>query len=123
MEKESAISAFAALAHDGRLAALRELVRAGDDGLPPGQLARLLAMPANSLSTNLAILARAGLVTSCRAGRSVRYCANFAGMNALIDFLVRDCCQGRAELAETPGDAMPDDTAPFPHPDTQGATA
>ncbi len=118
MEKESAIAAFAALAHDGRLAAFRELVRAGDDGLPPGQLAQRLTMPANSLSTNLAILGRAGLVSSCREGRSVRYCANFAGMNALIAFLVEDCCQGRARVSATS-----DDTAPFPHPATQGATA
>lgn len=118
MEKESAIAAFAALAHDGRLAAFRELVRAGDDGLPPGQLARLLAMPANSLSTNLAILGRAGLVTSCRKGRSVRYRANFAGMNALIAFLVEDCCQGRARVSATSGDATP-----LSESVTQGATA
>ena len=98
MESKVAVEALSALAHEGRLAAFRLLVRAGDEGLPAGELARLLDVPANTLSTNLAILSRAGLVSSRREGRSIVYAANYAGMSSLISFLMKDCCEGRAEV-------------------------
>jgi ArsR family transcriptional regulator, arsenate/arsenite/antimonite-responsive transcriptional repressor len=98
MESKTAIEALSALAHEGRLSAFRTLVRAGDEGLPAGDLARVLNMPPNSLSTNLGILARAGLVTSRRDGRSVIYAADYDGMASVITFLMKDCCQGRAEV-------------------------
>lgn len=98
MEKKFAVDALSALAHEGRLAAFRLLVQAGDEGLPAGELARLLDVPANTLSTNLGILSRAGLVSSRRDGRSVVYAAEYEGMSSLITFLMKDCCQGRAEV-------------------------
>lgn len=101
MESKNAIEALAALAHEGRLAAFRLLVRAGDEGLPAGELARLLACPANTLSTNLGILSRAGLVTSHREGRSIVYGANYDGMSKLVTFLTKDCCEGRARVCES----------------------
>jgi ArsR family transcriptional regulator, arsenate/arsenite/antimonite-responsive transcriptional repressor len=98
MESKSAVASLAALAHEGRLAAFRLLVRSGDEGLPSGDLAELLGVPANSLSTNLGILARAGLVASRRQGRLVIYQANYSGMSSLISFLMEDCCRGRPEV-------------------------
>jgi DNA-binding transcriptional ArsR family regulator len=98
MESKSAIAALSALAHESRLAAFRALVRAGEGGVPAGELARLLSMPPNSLSTNLGILSHAGLVSSRREGRSVRYFADYQGMSALVGFLMKDCCQGRIDL-------------------------
>lgn len=103
MEVKLAVHALSALAHEGRLTVFRLLVRAGDEGLPAGELARLLDVPANTLSTNLGILSRAGLVHSRREGRSIVYAADYDGMSDLITFLMKDCCQGRAEVCAPVG--------------------
>jgi DNA-binding transcriptional ArsR family regulator len=50
------------------------------------------------MSTHLAILARAGLVTSRRESRSVIYAADYAGIRALIAFMLQDCCKGTPEV-------------------------
>lgn len=43
------------------------------EGLPAGEVARLLEVPQNTMSSHLAILARAGLVESERRGRTIFY--------------------------------------------------
>ena len=63
-----------------------------------GALAEAVGCPHNTLSTHVAILARAGLVTGTREGRTINYRADAAGTRALIAFLVIDCCEGRPEL-------------------------
>lgn len=98
MEPNLAIEALAALAHPGRLAAFRLLVQAGSEGMPAGEIARALGAPANTMSTQLAILSRAGLIGSRRESRSVIYSADYAGIGALLTFLMQDCCQGRPEV-------------------------
>ena len=104
MDTSAAIEAFGALAQETRLAVFRLLVEAGPEGIPAGDLARLVQVPHNTLSSHLGILARAGLVSAQREGRSIRYAVDFAGMRGLIDYLVRDCCKGRPELcAPLPG--------------------
>lgn len=98
MESSEAISALAALAHEGRLAAFRLLVQAGPDGLPAGEIAARLGMPASTLSANLTLLSNARLVSSRRDGRSIIYRANYAAMSGLLGFLVEDCCSGSSEI-------------------------
>jgi len=93
-----AVRSLSALAHEGRLSAYRLLVQAGPAGLAAGDLARRLGTPANTLSTNLAVLAQAGLVASRRDGRSIIYTARFDVMGQLIAFLARDCCAGAPEV-------------------------
>jgi ArsR family transcriptional regulator, arsenate/arsenite/antimonite-responsive transcriptional repressor len=97
MDLTNATEAFGALAQETRLAVLRLLVEAGPAGLPAGDVARKLGVPHNTMSTHLAILARAGLAKARRDGRSVIYAADFAGMRELIAFLLRDCCKGHPE--------------------------
>ncbi|MFO1187182.1 MAG: metalloregulator ArsR/SmtB family transcription factor [Alphaproteobacteria bacterium] len=94
----SAVEALAALAHEGRLLVFRLLVRAGDEGLPAGEIARALGSPASTLSANLNILSGAGLVSSRRDGRSIIYSIEFARMRDLLAYLMEDCCQGRKEV-------------------------
>jgi DNA-binding transcriptional ArsR family regulator len=77
-----AISALSALAHDARLQVFRLLVKAGPEGLPAGEIAREIGAPASTLSTNLAILLNAGLVTALRDGRSIIYAAAYDRMRA-----------------------------------------
>ena len=105
MDVNLATQAFGALAQDTRLAAFRLLVEAGAEGLPAGDIARHLGTPHNTMSTHLAILARAGLVTSRRESRSVIYAADYDGIRALIAFMVQDCCKGRPEACASLIDA------------------
>ena len=51
------------------------------------------------MSTHLAVLTRAGLVTVEREGRSMLYGADLDGFRELLDFLMRDCCCGKPESA------------------------
>lgn len=98
METEDAIEGLSALAHPGRLAVFRLLVQAGPDGIAAGEIARVLDTPANTMSTQLAILTRAALVRSRRESRSVIYAADYGQISGLLGFLMQDCCQGRPEV-------------------------
>ena len=100
MEACDAIEGLSALAHPGRLAVFRLLVQAGANGVPAGEIARALDTPANTMSTQLAILTRAGLIRSRRESRSVIYSADYQEISGLLGFLVQDCCQGRPEVCE-----------------------
>jgi ArsR family transcriptional regulator len=100
MEIEDAVLSLAALSQSTRLEAFRTLVRHEPDGLAAGDLARLLAVPQNTLSAHLAILTRARLVTSERHSRSIVYRANLAEFRNIAVFLLRDCCGGRPEVCE-----------------------
>ena len=98
MDSDLAIEALSALAHSGRLAVFRLLVRAGAEGLAAGEVARRLETPSNTMSTQLAILTRAGLIGSRRESRSIIYHADYAAFSSLLGFLVEDCCDGRPEV-------------------------
>lgn len=98
MESTAAIDALSALAHDGRLAIFRLLVRAGGAGMAAGDIARATEMLPNTLSANLNILSRAGLATSRREGRSIIYMAAYEQMRDLLAFLMEDCCAGSPEI-------------------------
>jgi DNA-binding transcriptional ArsR family regulator len=98
METTTAVAALSALAHPGRLGVFRLLVRAGPEGLAAGEIARATASLANTLSTNLNILAGAGLVASRREGRSIIYSAAYDQMRGLLAFLMEDCCGGKPEI-------------------------
>src|SRR5712672_3640400 len=98
MEAEQAILAFAAFAQSTRLGVCRLLVKHEPEGLAAGDIARMLAVPQNTMSAHLAVLARADLVMSERKSRSIIYRANLAVFQRLTSFMVEDCCGGRADL-------------------------
>jgi ArsR family transcriptional regulator len=98
VDPQSAISGLSALAHPGRLDVFRLLVKAGPEGIAAGEIARATGSLANTLSTNLNILAGAGLVRSRRAGRSIIYAAAYDRMRDLLAFLMEDCCAGSPEI-------------------------
>ena len=108
MDSTVAIAALAALAQSTRLETFRLLVSREPDGVAAGELARLLAIPQNTMSAHLAVLTRAGLVDGERRSRSIIYRANLARLCDLTRFLVQDCCGGRPELcAALLADFMP----------------
>ncbi|WP_315704346.1 MULTISPECIES: metalloregulator ArsR/SmtB family transcription factor [unclassified Bradyrhizobium] len=98
MENEDAVLALAALAQPTRLQAFRTLVQHEPEGLPAGELARLLEVPQNTLSSHLAVLARAALVVSERRSRSIVYRVNLAEFQKVALFLLQDCCGGKPEV-------------------------
>jgi protein-tyrosine-phosphatase/DNA-binding transcriptional ArsR family regulator len=98
MDSTAAIGALAALAQNTRLEAFRLLVSRAPGGVAAGELARMLAVPQNTMSAHLAVLARGGLVQSERKGRSIIYRANLEGLRDVVVFLAKDCCGGRPEL-------------------------
>ena len=98
MELTPAVAALSALAHEGRLAIFRMLVRAGAQGMAAGDIARATGVLPNTLSNNLNILSAAGLVSARRAGRSIIYAARYETMNQLLAFLVEDCCAGTSAI-------------------------
>jgi len=95
MEQRQIIEALAALAQDTRLNIFRLLVQTGPDGLPAGQIADALELPATTLSFHLNQLRQAGLIDYRRESRSLIYAAEYDAMDGLISYLTENCCQGQ----------------------------
>ena len=94
VDPTSAVAALGALAQEHRLALFRLLVRAGEQGMAAGAIAEALGIPNSSLSFHLAQLHRAGLIRQERRHRSLIYRADYAAMNALVGYLLENCCAG-----------------------------
>ena len=94
MSSPAAVEALGALAQEHRLALFRLLIQAGDNGMAAGAIAEKLGVPNSSLSFHLAHLTRAGLIQQRRQGRSLIYTADYAAMNALVGYLMENCCGG-----------------------------
>jgi ArsR family transcriptional regulator len=105
---ESIVTALAALAQEHRLALFRLLVQAGPEGMAAGAIAAALGVPNSSLSFHLAQLSRAGLVRQERRHRSILYSADYGAMNALVGYLMENCCGGQeCAPAAACGEAAP----------------
>jgi DNA-binding transcriptional ArsR family regulator len=89
---------MAALAQPTRLEAFRLLVRHEPNGLAAGEIAKSLAVPQNTMSSHLAVLSRAGLISAERFSRSIVYRAELSRFRAVISFMLKDCCEGRPEI-------------------------
>jgi DNA-binding transcriptional ArsR family regulator len=92
------ISGLSALAQSTRLQAFRLLVKHEPEGLAAGDIARALDVPQNTLSSHLSVLSQADLVSSKRQGTTIIYRANLEHLGAILSFLLKDCCGGRAEI-------------------------
>ncbi|MGO9133019.1 MAG: metalloregulator ArsR/SmtB family transcription factor [Methylovirgula sp.] len=112
MEAPEAIEVLAALSQASRLEVFRLLVRYLPYGLAAGDIARLLAVSHNTLSTHLAALQKAKLVTSRREGRSIIYAANRDRALELTRFLLADCCSMSGDACGV--SAVSDARLPFP---------
>lgn len=94
------MTALAALGQETRLEVFRFLVRLGADGLPAGEIAARLGIVQNTMSAHLKVLSQAGMIRAKRDGRVVRYLADMPGFNALLGFLMEDCCGGNPDLCK-----------------------
>jgi ArsR family transcriptional regulator len=98
MDEAHIVAALGALAHQHRLRIFRLLVRAGPSGVPAGEIADDIGISPTAMSFHLKELDHAGLVTSTRQGRFIRYAVRVEGMRQLLTYLTEDCCRGRPEL-------------------------
>jgi ArsR family transcriptional regulator, arsenate/arsenite/antimonite-responsive transcriptional repressor len=98
MDESEVINALSALAQTTRLDTFRLLVSREPEGVAAGELARLIDVPQNTMSTHLSILARAGLVRGERQSRSIFYRADLQRFREVTLFLLRDCCGGHPEV-------------------------
>ncbi len=114
MNFDQTVRAFGALGQPARLAAFRQLARAGERGMCAGEIAGVCKGTPSTLSFHLADLVVAKLVRSWREGRSIRYAVCADSMRSLLFFLGEDCCQGRADLCPDPMSRITSRTAPSP---------
>lgn len=100
MIEGQALAAFAALSQETRLRIVRLLVTAGPNGLSAGVIGEAMEASSSRMSFHLSHLEHAGLVASRRDGRSIIYSATYPALAGLIEFLMRDCCQGHPEVCQ-----------------------
>ncbi len=100
MDQHQALSAFAALSQETRLAIVRALVVAGPDGLAAGAIAERMGVSATNVSFHLKELERSGLVSQRRISRSILYSASYDTLAELVKFLVEDCCAEHPAILE-----------------------
>lgn len=98
MDEKNTIAALAALAQPTRLQTFRLLVEREPEGIPAGEVARIVGVPQNTMSAHLTILANAGLITGERQSRSIIYRADLEGLRAAMLYLLQECCGGNARL-------------------------
>ena len=98
MDETIALDCLAALSQPSRLKAFRLLVAHEPEGIAAGEVARLVDVPQNTMSTHLAALARCGLVRGERQSRSIVYRADLEQFRELLVFMMQDCCGGRPEV-------------------------
>ncbi len=96
-----AMHVMSALAQPTRLAVFRLLVDALPGGLPAGDIASATGTATSNMSVHLAILSRAGIVTSEKIGRTVVYSAATGPVRNAADFLARACARASGKEGGT----------------------
>jgi ArsR family transcriptional regulator len=97
MDMDEAIVGYNALSTRSRVKIVQLLAKAGEEGMPSGEIAKKLKVPQNTMSTQLLLLGNARLIRQQRDGRSVIYRINRDAIKGLIEFLGEDCGGGRAK--------------------------
>jgi ArsR family transcriptional regulator len=92
MNLEQTAARLEALGNPTRLEIYRLLVRAGEDGLPVGDIQRRTDVPRSTLSHHLHRLIAVGLVTQERQATTLICRANYRVMNETLGFLSAECC-------------------------------
>jgi ArsR family transcriptional regulator len=92
MDLEQTAARLEALGNATRLEIYRLLVRAGEDGLPVGDIQRRTDVPRSTLSHHLHRLIGVGLVTQERQATTLICRANYRVMDETLGFLSAECC-------------------------------
>lgn len=102
MQLSEAAERLAELGNSTRLSIFRLLVKAGPEGLPVGEIQRLLDVPGSTLSHHIRRLMHVGLVVQKRESRTLYCIAKMEVLRELLDYLVSECCSGNLRLPELP---------------------
>ncbi|AYM89234.1 ArsR family transcriptional regulator [Serratia sp. 3ACOL1] len=87
--------------HPTRLSVYRELVKAGHQRLPVGELQKRLEIPASTLSHHLSALISVSLVRQERQGRILFCHALIENLDLTPASLTKECCSGTKECSTT----------------------
>ncbi len=99
LDLDTAALLLAQLGNTTRLKIVRLLVRAGDEGLPVGEIQRTLEIPASTLSHHLHHLRSVGLIWQEREGTLLYCCIDYKLIDAIVGFLTDECCVGHSAKA------------------------
>ncbi|MBZ0128295.1 MAG: helix-turn-helix domain-containing protein [Rhodobacteraceae bacterium] len=97
MDKNDGLDTFAALSQSTRPDLFRLLIQDEEKAKSAGNISSELGMRENTMSANLGVLARSGLIRYRREGRSNRKFVCMDLMRGRLRFLVEACCGGRSE--------------------------
>jgi len=92
MDLATAAPILAELGNETRLAIVRLLVRAGDEGLSVGEVQRAIGVPGSTLSHHLQRLRGVGLISQTRDGSTLWCRAALGRIRDTADFLIEECC-------------------------------
>ncbi|SCA57643.1 Transcriptional regulator, ArsR family protein [Candidatus Terasakiella magnetica] len=92
MDQEIAVKRLGELGHNTRMSVFRLLVKAGDKGLPVGEVQKRLEISAPNLSHHLHRLIAVGLVKQVREGRTLHCFAQLDALHDVMGFLDAECC-------------------------------
>ena len=97
MDRDHAARGFAAMGSPARLAVLRALVRAGEEGLSIGQIQARTEIAASTLAHHLRSLQTGGLITQTRNGRQTLNHAEYDHLRRLAAYILDECCADTCE--------------------------
>ncbi|HSH42025.1 MAG TPA: metalloregulator ArsR/SmtB family transcription factor [Arenicellales bacterium] len=92
MQIKRAALILSQLGNETRLKIVRHLVKAGEDGVPVGDLQTHLGVPGSTLSHHLGHLKQASLIEQRREGTTLYCVMNYEVMESVIGFLTDECC-------------------------------
>ncbi|EDQ9689809.1 helix-turn-helix transcriptional regulator [Salmonella enterica subsp. enterica] len=97
MQLEMVAKALKELGHPTRLFIFRHLVKAGNTGLPVGELQKQLDIPGSTLSHHISALVSVGLIQQNRESRTLMCVAQYEVLEGIIKYLQDECCINEAE--------------------------
>lgn len=92
MNIEAVANALKELGHPTRLTIYKSVVKAGHQGISVGGIQEQLGIPGSTLSHHISGLVSAGLLTQRREGRTLFCVAEYQYLDAVIRFLLDECC-------------------------------
>jgi DNA-binding transcriptional ArsR family regulator len=92
LDYDTAASLLSQLGNITRLKIVRELVRAGEGGMPVGEIRNILDIPNSTLSHHLNHLRYVGLVRQEREGTVLRCFVDYENIDGIVSFLTEECC-------------------------------
>ena len=92
LDYDIAASLLSQLGNITRLRIVRELVRAGDAGMPVGEIRNVLDIPNSTLSHHLNHLKNVGLIRQEREKTVLRCFINYEYIDGIVSFLTEECC-------------------------------